>query len=83
MGNVAVAFKIMLASQDVDINRIKDEIVNKLKPSDIKIQDLAFGIKIIKALFVIPDSSGINELEEKIKKIEGVGEVETESLTLI
>lgn len=83
MGNVAIVFKIMVESQNVDINMVKNEIERKLYPKEISVQDLAFGIKIIKALFVIPDSSGINELEEKIKEIEGVGEVETESLTLI
>ncbi|MFH7918321.1 MAG: hypothetical protein QW631_03365, partial [Candidatus Aenigmatarchaeota archaeon] len=82
MGDVAVAFKIMLKSQDVNINSVKNEIISKLHPKEINIQDLAFGIKVIKALFIIPDSSGINELEDKIKDIEGVGEVETESLTL-
>lgn len=83
MGNVAVAFKIMITSQNIDINKIKDEIARSLKPNDIKIQDLAFGIKVIRALFIIPDSSGVSELEDSIRKIEGVGEVETESLTLI
>lgn len=83
MGNVAVAFKIMPTSRDIDIKIIENEISKRLKPNDIKIQDLAFGIKVIKALFIVPDSSGISKLEEDIRKIEGVGEVETESLTLI
>lgn len=83
MGNVAIAFKILLKSTETDINKVKNEIIEVLNPKEISIQELAFGIKVIKALFIIPDSTGISELEEKIRKIEGVGEVETESLTLI
>ncbi|MEM5813342.1 MAG: hypothetical protein QXL09_01690 [Candidatus Aenigmatarchaeota archaeon] len=83
MGNVAIAFKILLKSTEIDINKVKNEIIEVLNPKEISIQELAFGIKVIKALFIIPDSTGISELEEKIRKIEGVGEVETESLTLI
>ena len=83
MGQVAVVFKIMPSSTDIDAEMIKKEIEKKFNPSDIKIQELAFGIKVIKALFIIPDASGVENIENGIKEIEGVGEVETESLTLV
>ena len=82
MGNVAITFKILPKSSDVDINLLVNKI-RELNPNDIKTENLAFGIKIIKALFIIPDNKGSSEIEEKLRNIEEIGEVETESLTLI
>ena len=82
MGNVAITFKLLPKSSDVDINLLVNKI-RELNPNDIKTENLAFGIKVIKALFIIPDSKGSSEIEEKLRNIEEIGEVETESLTLI
>ena len=88
MGQVALSLKVMPSSPDVNIETIEDKIkeieTDKVKISDIKVENIAFGLKAIKVLFVMPDKEvSPSEIEEKIKKIEGVGEVETESVTLI
>lgn len=89
MGQVALTLKVMPQSPEVDLEKIKEEIkkveTENIKISDMTVEDIAFGLKAIKVLFVMPDKGGVNpsEIEEKIKSIEGVGEVETESVTLI
>jgi len=82
MGNVAITFKVLPKSSDADVNLLVEKI-KELKPNDIKIENLAFGIKVVKVMFLVPDSVGSSEIEEKLRNIEEIGEIETESLTLV
>jgi translation elongation factor aEF-1 beta len=81
MGDVAIRLKVLPSGADTNLGRIKDEL-NKMGAKEIREQPIAFGLKLIDVLFVLPDKEGSN-LEEKIQKIPGVGSVETESITLI
>ncbi len=81
MGNVAVALKVMPASAEEDLEKIRQEIAKKVKIQDYKIEPIAFGLKALKILVVVPDSE--QDVEEKIKSVSGVGEIEVESATLI
>ena len=81
MADVAVNMKIYLENPEK-----AEEIVEKIKVSmplkDSKIEDVGFGIKLIKALFVIPDGEGgTDKLEEQLNAIEGISNVEVESAT--
>ncbi len=61
-----------------DVEAVKEKIAEKAK--EVKVEDIGFGIKVIKALFVIPDAEGgTDKLEEEVKAIEGVSNVEVES----
>ncbi len=82
MGKVAVSLKIMPESPDVDLEQIKSEIAKKIQLNDAQIEPLAFGLKALKILVVVPDSN-FNGLEDEIRSIKGVSEVEVESSTLI
>ena len=82
MGNVAVELKVMPESTDIDMENLKEEISKKMKIQDSKIEPLAFGLKQLKILVVVPDGE-TGDLEGKIKEIEGVSEVETGSVTLV
>jgi elongation factor 1-beta len=82
MGNVAVALKIMPESPDVDMEKIKLEISKKIKLQDSKIEPIAFGLKALKILVIVPDKE-TGDLENKLKSIKGISEVETESATLV
>ncbi len=73
--------RIMPASAETDLEKVKAEISKKIKVQDSKIEPLAFGLKALKILVVVPD--GQQNVEEEIRKIEGVGEVEIESTTLL
>jgi elongation factor 1-beta len=82
MGKVAVSLKIMPESPDVDLEAVKNEIAKKIQLNDAKIEPLAFGLNMLKILVVVPDSS-MDNLENEIKSVKGVSEVEIESSTLI
>lgn len=82
MGNVAVSLKIMPKSVETDLEKVKEEISKEIEIKDSKIEPIAFGLKVLKILVVVPDD-GIGELKENLKGIDGVSEVEEESATLI
>jgi len=82
MGNVAVELKVMPKGPEIDLEKLKEEISKKMKIQDSKIEPLAFGLKQLKILVIVPDGE-TGDLEGKIKEIEGVSEVETGSVTLI
>jgi elongation factor 1-beta len=82
MGMVALELKIMPESPEVDLEKLKVEISKKIKIQDSKIEPIAFGLKALKILVVIPDKE-TGDIETKIKEIKGVSEVEAESATLI
>jgi len=81
MGDVAIHYKVMPEGPDADLGAIKAEL-QKLGARDIKETPVAFGIKLLDVLFVMPDKEG-PAVEEKIREISGVSSVETESITLI
>ena len=82
MGSVAVTFKIMPDSPDTYLEEIKKEISKKIEIKDSKIEPVAFGLKILRVLVVVPDKS-IENIENDIRSVKGVSEVEVESSTLI
>jgi len=82
MGDVAVTLKIMPESPDIDLEKIKGEISKKIEIKDSKVESIAFGLKALKVLVVIPDK-GVDELKEDLKNIDGISEVDVESVTLI
>lgn len=82
MGNVAVELKVMPVSPEVDMEKLRDKISEKMKLQDSKIEPIAFGLKQLKILVVVPDGE-TGDLEGKIKEIEGVSEVEAGSVTIL
>ncbi len=80
MGKVATTFKIHFDNDKED--NIKDALT-KLGAKDIEIEELAFGIKVIKALFIHDDNEGSSDIEEHIKGIDGVSQVDVIDETLI
>ena len=82
MAKVGALFKIF--TDEGKLDEVTDEIKKELNPQDIRSEELAFGIKVIKALFVFEDSEvGSSSIEEKLKKVKGVSEVEVEQESLI
>jgi elongation factor 1-beta len=82
MGNVAVTFKIMPDSPDTNLEEIKKEISKKIEIKDYALEPVAFGLKILRVLVVVPDKS-IENIENDIRSVKGVSEVEVESSTLL
>lgn len=81
MGNVAISLHVMPASPEEDMEKLRQAIAAKVKIQDYKIEPIAFGLKALKILIIAPDSE--QNVEEKLKSVNGVGEIEVESVTLI
>ena len=87
MGQVAVTLRVMPESVETNIDEIKDAIehlrLGEIRLKEIRTENMAFGLKSLKVLFLMPDHGGTDRIEEAIKEIPGVAEVETGEITLI
>ncbi|MHA1238683.1 MAG: elongation factor 1-beta [Candidatus Odinarchaeia archaeon] len=88
MGKVLAVIKIMPEDVEVDLEKLKEEIIKRVPSNvefrDYKIEPFAFGIKVLRMGFTMADAEGgTSALEEAIRGTEGVGEVEVEHVTLI
>jgi len=81
MGNVAVLFRVYTEQGKED--EVKQEIISQLHPQSIGLEEVAFGIKVLKVLFIHDDKEGSSDYEEQLKKVKGVNEVEVLDETLI
>ncbi len=81
MGKVAVLFKVYVeAGQEEIVGR---DIAQNLKPNSMQLEEIAFGIKVIKVLFIHEDTEGSDIYEQKLKKVKGVNEVEVAEESLL
>tara|TARA_Y100000310_G_scaffold345857_1_gene471552 strand:+ start:4599 stop:4877 length:279 start_codon:yes stop_codon:yes gene_type:complete len=83
MAQVIITLKIMPTSPEVDLSIVEEgaskEIIAFAGEGEIKAEQepIAFGLKALKLLFVMDEAKGAtDELENKIKEIEGVNSVE-------
>ncbi len=82
MSRVSVIFKIY--PTDDGLETAMKEIKEKLKPVAMQSEEVAFGIKVIKARFVYDnEKTRSTTIEESIRKVPGVGEVEVEEETIM
>lgn len=79
MGMVATVFKVYAEDPD----KVMAEIKAKLNPKSMQSEEIAFGIKVLKVMFVHEDSEGSNILEDKLRAISGVSEVEVAEESLL
>ena len=81
MGVAAVKIKIMPDSPSTDLNGIEKETRDILEKNQVKnpifeIQPIAFGLKAIIVMFGWPEEKELEELEERLQKIEGASSVQ-------
>ncbi len=82
MAKVGIVYKVY--PKDDMLDSMVKEIKEKLSPAGLQTEDIGFGIQIVKAFFTFDDSEkSSSEIEESIKKLEGVSEVEVEQESLI
>jgi translation elongation factor aEF-1 beta len=80
MGTVIIAFRILPDSPD-SFNQVKAG-VQALDPERVEEEAIAFGLKAINVIFMIPDAGGEQDmLENKLKDIPNVSTVETTKVT--
>jgi len=88
MGDVLVTYKIMPEGVDVDFEKMKEEVKNKVsslgKIAEFDLQPIAFGLKALVVKVIVKDEGGIaDKIEEELGKIENVQGVVIEEVTLI
>ncbi len=88
MADVAVVLKLLPDDSDTDISKIIEKIEPALgkicRINKIAEQELAFGLKSIRLEVIVPDEEGkIGAVEAKLQEIEGIGQVDTEDVTLV
>jgi translation elongation factor EF-1beta len=79
MGKVLITLKIF--PKEGRIEEAKQKIL-ELKPVVLREEDVAFGIVVLKAAFVLKDEEGTTKLEEEIRKIDAVSEFDVIDQTL-
>jgi translation elongation factor aEF-1 beta len=88
LGKVAVSFKVMPADETVSLEdmekRLREDIAREFTLGRSSIEELAFGIKVLKIIVIMEDEGGlIDRVEQNIRKNKEVGEVEVEEVSLI
>ena len=85
MGKVAISLKVNLEGPDVDLEKIKETIKERVSVEDMQEIDIGFGLKALRIMVVRPDAEGqgTDDLENTLGGIEGIASVEVEGVTLI
>ncbi|HNX17735.1 MAG TPA: elongation factor 1-beta [Methanoregula sp.] len=84
MGSVAVILRVMPESPDVDLEKLKSALKEKLPGiKDIKEEPIGFGLKALKLAAIVNDAGGETDaLEGKLSAIPGVERAEIIEVTL-
>ncbi|MBU0532105.1 hypothetical protein KKB44_01290 [Candidatus Micrarchaeota archaeon] len=81
--NVVAQLKVYVENPE-QMDSVKTGIENLAKVQDFKEEDVGFGIKVLKVTILMMDSEGgMDELEEKIKTLENVSQVEVEGVSRV
>ena len=88
MGDVAVVFKILPGDAETDMEKLSSDIREKIKGmceiNKIEMQEIGFGLSAVRLEVIVPDEEGkITKVEDVLGEIEGVGQVDTEDVTLV
>lgn len=82
MANIIMTIKVVLESPETNLESVKEKAINAIEEygADIgrsEIEEVAYGIKAVKIMFIANENKGSTDaLEEKIKSLEGVSSVE-------
>ncbi len=81
MSKVAVIFKVY--PKDGEFDKAMEGL-KKMKSNGMQTEEIGFGIKLIKIMFVYEDTeTSSSKIEEDVRKCDGVGEVEVAEETLV
>ena len=78
MANVMITIRVMPSDSNVDIEKLVDQIKEKTGAEKIEKEPIAFGLVALKVTTLLEDKEGeVEKLENTLKSIEGIGEIET------
>ncbi len=88
MGTVAATYALMPEDTEFDfpglIAKLPTIIPANVKVANTEIKPLAFGLKMLEAAFVMEDAPGlVDKLEEALRTVPGIQNVETMQVSLL
>jgi len=81
---VALVYRVLPESVEVDVEKLKEAVVNRLAPKykvdKVEVEEIGFGIKALRFYIRMPESDeySSDEVEEILRSVEGVGGFELE-----
>jgi len=81
---VALIYRVLPESVEVDVEKLKETVVNRLAPKykvdKVEVEEIGFGIKALRFYIRMPESDeySSDEVEEILRSVEGVGGFELE-----
>lgn len=83
---ILVVFKVFPEGPD-EVSAVKEGVkaVKAGEFKDLKAEPLAFGLEIIKVAYTIPDKTdgAMEALEQAVRNVKGVNQVEVDAVTLL
>ena len=91
MGQIVAGYDLMPESTDIDLNGVIEQLPNvlptgvELLKDDVKIAPVAFGLEKVVVAFIIDDSDETagSKLEDALRNIEGIDNVECTQNTVL
>ena len=88
MGEVALQYRILPESIDIDLNKLVGEVVAALPKGALmkahELKPVAFGLKALHVLIVVDDKQGgAEQIEEAVSAVSGVQSVEIVEMGLL
>jgi elongation factor 1-beta len=88
MGTVAVTYNLMPEETSFDVEGLKAKIgtivPKRVTVARAEVKPFAFGLMILEIVCVMDDKEGgVEQLEETLRAIEGIQNVETTGITLV
>jgi len=87
MGEVAVTMRVMPNDMEgfdplkrIILETLKNDTGGTVKSAKISEMDIAFGMKAIVVLFIMPDGGGLETIEQKISSLPNVSSCEIEGM---
>ena len=82
MAEVIVGLKVLPKEVGVDLDKLEERINSEIKPERIQRQPIAFGLVALLVTKFVPDSEcELEAVENRLRAIEEVGEVEITGIT--
>ena len=82
MAQVLVTLKVMPKEADTDLGKLENAVKSSVNPDRIVREPIAFGLVALKVSKLVEDAEGqIEAMENKLRKLDGVGEIEVIEVT--
>lgn len=79
-----IVFKVMPEDSETDLESIKEQIKDRIDVSDLQEENVAFGLKAVKASTIVTDEEGGTDyVENQLDDLEEVQSVEIESVNKV